>query len=285
MQLSLQKKYRRPGEALLRWVGVGVDDALRDLPRSAQQEEDEGRARALNTVRESVLWYLSQRLKEAGGLYGEMFEIRVGREREREKSVLWKTGGSRREGHLLKSGPEQGVNGTVKGLGGGGGGGGETEEPFSNARITAKPPDPDPLSTSSATASNPSLRPSYNPAMDLSASEAKQIETTLSPEQLQLFASENSALLSHYSSQLTRVTQAEKSLLEIADLQNQLVGHLDVQAELVGQVVADAADTEGDVSRGNRELKRAGERKSLARRVYWGTVVVCGVCVVWDLIF
>lgn len=215
-----------------------------------------------------MLWYLGKRLKEAGELYREMFEIRVDREREKEKSVLWKTGG--------RPFP-QGMNGAVKGISTG-----RTNEQLPGSTTTTTMAATDRPYHSSATASNPNLRP-YDAA--LSADESKHIEATLTPEQLQLFATENSALLSHYDAQLTRVTQAEKSLLEIADLQNQLVGHLDTQAEMIGQLVDDAAGTEGNLERGNRELKRAGERRSTARMVYYGTVGICAFCVVWDLIF
>ena len=110
-------------------------------------------------------------------------------------------------------------------------------------------------------------------------------EQELSPEQLQLFEEENRGLFEHFNDQLAKVTQAEKSLMEIGSLQQTLVGHLNVQGEMIGNLVNDAANTDENVRRGNRELKKASERGSTARLVFFATAGFCSFLVVWDLIF
>ena len=122
----------------------------------------------------------------------------------------------------------------------------------------------------------------YNPAPDQYHESGGQ---ELSPEQMQLFEQENSALFNHLNDQLAKVTQAEKSLMEIGSLQQTLVGHLSVQGEMIGQLVDDAADTEGNVKRGNKELKKASERGSTAKMVCWASAGLCSFLIVWDLIF
>lgn len=77
----------------------------------------------------------------------------------------------------------------------------------------------------------------------------------------------------------------EKSLLEISSLQQTLVSHLATQEEYIEQLVTDAATTQENVGRGNRELKRATERRSTAQAVFWGTVGLCTWLIIWDLIF
>ncbi|KAL5366675.1 hypothetical protein BJX96DRAFT_161346 [Aspergillus floccosus] len=119
----------------------------------------------------------------------------------------------------------------------------------------------------------------------LDANEVAAIEAELSPQQLQLFAEENEAMVRYYEETLSKVQNAEKSLLEIASLQQTLVSHLATQDEYIGQLVGDAAFTETNIGRGNTELKRATERKSTAQAVFWGTVGLCTWLVVWDLIF
>lgn len=126
-------------------------------------------------------------------------------------------------------------------------------------------------------------RDTYNPALDSNGQGQGMSE--LSAEQLQLFEEENSSLLNHYTDTLKKVTQAEKSLMEISSLQQTLVGHLTVQGEMIGQLVEDASRTDENVKRGNKELKKASERGSVARGVFWGTVGLCSFLVVWDLIF
>lgn len=78
---------------------------------------------------------------------------------------------------------------------------------------------------------------------------------------------------------------AERSLLEISSLQETLVTHLTTQEEFITQLVSDVDTTEENIGRGNRELKRATERRSPAQAVFWGTVGLCTWLVVWDLIF
>lgn len=78
---------------------------------------------------------------------------------------------------------------------------------------------------------------------------------------------------------------AEKSLLEISSLQQTLVTHLATQEEYISQLVTDAATTQTNVGRGNKELKRATERRSTAQAVFWGTVGLCTWLIIWDLIF
>ena len=123
---------------------------------------------------------------------------------------------------------------------------------------------------------NPATDPSYDPSA---------IESQLSPEQLRLFESENSTLLNYYNDTLKQVTQAEKSLLEIASLQQTLVSHLNTQGEMIEQLVTDAQNTDENVRRGNKELKKASERGSTAKLVFWTTVGICGFLISWDLIF
>ncbi|KAJ5112367.1 hypothetical protein N7532_000412 [Penicillium argentinense] len=118
----------------------------------------------------------------------------------------------------------------------------------------------------------------------LSESETREIEQ-LSAEQLQLFEEENDSMLKHYEDTLGKVQNAEKSLLEISSLQETLVTHLSTQEEYISQLVSDVDTTEENVGRGNRELKRATERKSPAQAVFWGTVGLCTSLVVWDLVF
>ncbi|OQD74023.1 hypothetical protein PENDEC_c012G02313 [Penicillium decumbens] len=122
-------------------------------------------------------------------------------------------------------------------------------------------------------------------AVVMSEAEEAKIEAQLSPEQLQLFAEENDSMLRHYEDTLGKVQNAEKSLIEISSLQETLVTHLSTQEEYISQLVSDVDTTQTNVGRGNRELKRATERRSTAQAVFWGTVGLCTWLVVWDLVF
>ena len=121
-----------------------------------------------------------------------------------------------------------------------------------------------------------------DPSVGLDASPSSQ---QLSQDQLQLFASENADLLKHYEDQLDQVRVAERSILEISELHSTLHANLQQQSEHIEQLVQDSYMTTENLGRGNRELKRASERRSTARMTFWGTVGFCGFLVAWDLIF
>lgn len=74
-------------------------------------------------------------------------------------------------------------------------------------------------------------------------------------------------------------------MLEISSLQQTLVAHLATQEDYINQLVRDAESTHANVGRGNKELKRASERRSEAQMVFWATVVLCVWLILWDAIF
>ncbi len=151
--------------ALGRWAS-GVSAAL----QSPEEELAEAKASGINKHRESVLWYLRRHLEECGEFQRSMMEIRLTREVEKSKSILYKTSGSRDMSTATEL-AEQGVHGMG------------SNDNRSSARRNY-------------TESTGAL---------LDETERRQIEQQLSPEQLQLFAQENQELLKHYEDSLDQV--------------------------------------------------------------------------------
>ena len=87
-----------------------------------------------------------------------------------------------------------------------------------------------------------------------------RIESQLSAEQIQQFASENNTLLEHMQSQLSSVLSAEKSLLEISALQTELVKHLMQQTEMTDKLYDEAVGSVGEVGKANEQLRKARQR-------------------------
>jgi hypothetical protein len=248
----LEKKYGRSDGFLWRWA-AGDGDAP-DAGKSKQQVEEEGRLRSLKQFRDGVLWYLGKVLKDALTRQQEMVQKRLDREQQKQMSVLYDP-------------RNKGVRASrdVVDPSGGGGGHGRSETMAASTTRDFRGHD------------------EYQPWTGAESSSG--IQQDLSPEQLQLFEEENRGIFEHFNDQLARVTQVEKSLLDISSLQQTLVGHLGVQSEMIGSLVTDAANTDENVRRGNRELKRASERNSTARLVFYATAGLCSFLVVWDLIF
>ncbi|PGH16692.1 hypothetical protein AJ79_01565 [Helicocarpus griseus UAMH5409] len=245
---TLLRKRFKTNNLLWKWAAGGGDGQKQ--PVSEEQGRVEEVERTVKTVRENVLWWLRRRLEGVAEVQRGMVEKRIERVREREKSVLYKfkVGGGAGAG----AGAGLGGDGVVRDRAGGAGGVGGSGD--------------------------------VSPYM-IDEQERAEIESKLSPEQLQLFAQENDGLLKHYEDTLGKVQNAEKSLLEISSLQQTLVMHLSTQEDFINQLVTDAANTETNVGQGNKELKRATERRSTAQAVFWGTVGLCTWLVIWDAIF
>ncbi|EYE95620.1 putative SNARE protein (Ufe1) [Aspergillus ruber CBS 135680] len=215
--------------------------------KSVEQRREEEVVRYVRVVREGVLWFLRRGLEDVVVVQRGMVERRIERVREREKSVLYKAA-------VGGAGTGTPVKAQTRGEGAiGEFGGGVALDTHDSAAI--------------------------------SENEVAAIEAELSPEQLQLFAEENDTMLRYYEDTLDKVQNAEKSLLEIASLQQTLVGHLATQEDYIGQLITDASNTTTNIGEGNKELKRATEQRSTAQAVFWGTVGLCTWLVVWDLIF
>ncbi|ORY59745.1 snare-complex protein syntaxin-18 N-terminus-domain-containing protein [Pseudomassariella vexata] len=131
-------------------------------------------------------------------------------------------------------------------------------------------------SSSSKRKASESLPPwesqTYNPADDLTE------------EQVQIFMKENNDMLKHYESTLDQVRTAEKSLIEISELQTQLVNNLATQSAHIEQLVADSFKTTENVEGGNKQLKQATKKTSTAKLTFYATCGVCSFLILWDLV-
>lgn len=120
-------------------------------------------------------------------------------------------------------------------------------------------------STTVSTAPEPTWRPEivqeeeYYEPMDV-------FEEQLSQEQLQALEKENSAMLEELNNTLNQVRTAEKALLEISTLQNELASHLAVQTMQTDRLYADSIATTERVEQGNLQLIKTRERNRGTRK-------------------
>lgn len=224
-------------------------------------EREEEKMKTTGAWRESVVWYLGRKLEAAGEVQRGMVEKRVERELEKSRSVLHMRRGSLAAVNMSDA------------TGGGGGGGGES--PLSPTKWTGEEGGP---------MTNGGITKSWR-ANALPPDELAEINESLTPEQLQLFAEENNELLTHYNDTLSQVRTAQSSLLDISSLQTQLAQNLDIQSAHIQQLVTDSLNTSENVASGNKQLKKATERRSVAKDVFYATCGLCVTLVLWDLIF
>lgn len=137
-----------------------------NIKRSPEEELEEAMQNTTKVHRESVIWYLRRKLEEAAEVQREMMQTRLDREVEKSKSVLYKTRGV--AGLPVEDTDSRGMDGHGK-----------------------------------ASIANGSYKAGRSKLPD--EEERKKIEQQLSPEQLQLFAQENSDMLKHYEDTLDQV--------------------------------------------------------------------------------
>ncbi|KAJ4422873.1 hypothetical protein N0V82_002398 [Gnomoniopsis sp. IMI 355080] len=130
--------------------------------------------------------------------------------------------------------------------------------------------------------------PSTSAAVPLDEEETKRRQDQnldLTDEQRQMFERDNQDMLKHYNSATEKVKTVEKSLLEIAELQSVLVSNLTIQSANIQQLVADSENTVENVGGGNKQLKKATQRKfSQAKMTFYAASALCTFLIVWDLI-
>ncbi len=74
-------------------------------------------------------------------------------------------------------------------------------------------------------------------------------------------------------------------MIEISELQTTLANNLAVQSAHIDQLVADTLYTTENVGGGNKQLKRATERTSTAKYVFYSSCAFSLFLIFWDLIF
>jgi syntaxin 18 len=166
--ILMKKRAQKGLGGFVRWANGGAM-----LTKTEEEKLQEGKEEAVKIHREGVIWYLQTRLGEAGRYQAEMMEVRLSREVEKSKSILYK------------------VRGDVGMIGG------------------DWPADVGPgISAASGHSRGPSMggpRGGYRNAGGVESEEGRHIEQQLSEEQLSLFAQENNDMLKQYEDTLDQV--------------------------------------------------------------------------------
>ncbi|KAI6713643.1 hypothetical protein JHW43_003769 [Diplocarpon mali] len=224
-QTVRRNKYARMGLGSLgKWAAGGVGQV-----KSLEEQLDEAKDNQIKMHRESVLWYLREKLQECGKFQAEMMEKRINRQLEKNKNMI----------SLSRMGGSEPVGVEIAHM---------------------------------------------HPSNTYAETNDHYVEQDLTPEQIQMFEQENQDMLKHYQSTLDQVKTAEKSLLEISELQTQLVNNLATQSAHIDQLVTDSFLTAENVGGGNKQLKKATERKSTAKYVFYASCGLSFFLVVWDLV-
>jgi len=77
---------------------------------------------------------------------------------------------------------------------------------------------------------------------------------------------------------------AEKSLIEISEMQTQLASNLASQSVFIDQLVADSITTVENLEKGNKQLKEASERSSMASSFFYGAIGFSLLVVTYDFL-
>jgi syntaxin 18 len=253
----IRKKYTKGLGALGSWASGGIASS-----KSAEHAAAEDQAQQLGGYRDGVVWFLRQRLELCCRTQQDMMETRLRRELEKSRSML----------------------------------------PVGDfAEFVPAAHKPQRQTTGGG----------YEPGAEDSSPAA--FTEGLTDEQVQMFEEGNQSMMEHYESTLDKVRYvydliwqhgtmartrhvqeytnilafcrtAEKSLLEISELQTLLVNNLAAQSENIELLVSDSASMADNVGGGNRQLKKATQRPSTARYTFFAASGLCAFLILWDLI-
>lgn len=88
----------------------------------------------------------------------------------------------------------------------------------------------------------------------------------LTPQQIQQFEEESSALMKSLNEDLSAIEQTQQKLNEISDMQTQLIQHLGNQAEVADHLNQEAIANTLEVGRGNEQLQKAKDNHRQASK-------------------
>jgi hypothetical protein len=172
---------------LFRWAAGDNDPHQDNNNRPLEQEREEDGAKMIRAFRESVLWYLRRSLESVAEVQRGMVEKRIERAREKEKSALYK----------LRGGPGGNFPGLESSGAGSGSAAGTGLEGITGGGAAAAAP--------AGSINHQRGFSVSDPVSAMTAEEVADIESQLSPEQLQLFAQENDFMLKQYEDTLSKV--------------------------------------------------------------------------------
>ena len=172
--LARKWKARRAFKTLRQWAAGGIHEPL----RTPEEALESARQETIGLHRESVIWYLRRKLGEAADLQSDMTQKRLEREVEKSKSMLYKTKGVWVVENGMGTSAMELASSTMNG----------TEKSKVNGGA------------------------SLAGLFDFDNME-RGVEQTLSSEQLQLFAQENSNMLKQYEDTLDKVRFVLGSLI------------------------------------------------------------------------
>ncbi|KAJ1937969.1 hypothetical protein FBU59_004592 [Linderina macrospora] len=107
---------------------------------------------------------------------------------------------------------------------------------------------------------------SRKPAEDHRKREDDPVLSHLSEQELQQLQVENNSLMMEFESAMDKITETQRSLLEISALQTQLANELSAQTQMTERLYSEAVGTVDAVDKGNEFLISARKHQSTARK-------------------
>ncbi|KAF8477106.1 hypothetical protein BDZ91DRAFT_843826 [Kalaharituber pfeilii] len=226
------------------WKSLLVDE------ENEKEDEEDDHMKVIRLHREGVIWLLKTKLEKASEIQRTQQETRVMRQVERSKDMLYKATGA----PVPPSRPGSST-------------GPSTAEIYRDGSMPHR-----------------GTESGWGGVGSVLQDEKEDIEQTLSPEQLQIFAKENQDMMKYYEDTLDQVRTAEKSLIEISEMQTQLASSLATQSVFIDQLVNDSITTVEDLEKGNKQLKEAAERSSMASSFFYGAICFSVLVITYDFL-
>lgn len=246
-QLKKMEEYERKRVELekLNESAVSISKvAMNFISRGNYEDYQLLEATTINLFRANILKYLSVNLKNLSTTFLDMKEKRLERKREFNKSSLATNTSYRNDSHNDFN----------------------DYTPSSNADID-----------------NRNNTDQHIPLISEKDEQSyKETMSGLGQQELLLLQKENEELLlESKSEELSKVKHLETSIIDVAQIINEIGFQLDVQNDQINQLMDTQEDVVNNITSGNTELKKANERSSNnAKRVTW-LIIILGLFLVF----
>ena len=247
--LQAKKQEKRGFGRLGRWAAGGAAQE-----KTPEELEEDAMMETERAHRDGVILSLRMRLQRAGKVQEGIVSTRLDREIQRSQNILSKSRGDRFASEFRDQ------NATALG---------SSNNNNNKATLTAM--DIDLESSDAARREREQIR--------------LNLESQMTPAQLQQLQSEETVMLKHYNAELEKIQKAQSSVMEISNLQTELTMHLNLQAEGISQLVSESFEIGGNVSAANKQLEKARERFRPAQWAFYVAVGTGAFLVLWDAVF
>lgn len=234
-------------------------------------------SKTLALHRAGILWYLNDSLKQVSSRHASQQEIRLSRQLAKTKNAIHNVTDTHH--HDLNNNTSSIPTTTLSNL---------TNSTISRSESPALSQDQRSLDKSGNNSTLGGLTTNSSTLHSITNSsyapdDLPEALRELTPQQITVLESENSALMDELELSLNKAKAAEKSLIEISQLQSSLSAHLSTQNDNIQTLLNESVQVHDDIVKANKQLGSAKDRNRKASKfIIYASLILAFILLFYD---